>query len=105
MHYINALYLKGFDARGPQFKRFTMVTGAINASSMISTVGIDDYINYIDREGYLKTAQKLARIGPEYFKKIGADYFSCIACHAPVEDTDWVYVYGYKDLKGSKNKK
>jgi len=24
---------------------------------------------------------------------------SCLACHAPVSDSDWVYVYGYPDLK------
>ena len=24
---------------------------------------------------------------------------SCISCHAPVEDTDWVYVHGYPELK------
>jgi cytochrome c len=24
---------------------------------------------------------------------------SCISCHIPAADTDWVYVYGYADLK------
>jgi len=24
---------------------------------------------------------------------------SCLSCHAPVEDSDWVYTYGYPELK------
>ena len=27
---------------------------------------------------------------------------SCIDCHVPVEESDWVYVYGYPDLKPPK---
>lgn len=27
---------------------------------------------------------------------------NCLGCHAPVKDNDWVYVYGYPDLKQSK---
>lgn len=27
---------------------------------------------------------------------------SCLDCHTPVEDSDWVYVYGYPDLKKPK---
>ena len=27
---------------------------------------------------------------------------SCLACHAPVADSDWVYSYGYPDLKQPK---
>lgn len=27
---------------------------------------------------------------------------SCISCHAPVEDSDWVYTYGYPSLKQAK---
>ena len=29
---------------------------------------------------------------------------SCINCHSPVEQSDWVYVYGYPDLKKPKKK-
>jgi hypothetical protein len=33
-------------------------------------------------------------------KNVSVDYASsCIDCHIPVEDTDWIYVYGYPDLK------
>ena len=33
-------------------------------------------------------------------KNVSVDYeTSCIECHSPVEDSDWVYVYGYPDLK------
>ena len=36
-------------------------------------------------------------------KNVSAGYdTSCLACHAPVEDSDWVYSYGYADLKGPK---
>ncbi len=36
-------------------------------------------------------------------KNVSVDYeSSCISCHTPVEDSDWVYVYGYPDLKESK---
>ena len=36
-------------------------------------------------------------------KNVSAGYdTSCLACHAPVEDSDWVYSYGYPDLKGPK---
>jgi cytochrome c len=27
---------------------------------------------------------------------------SCLSCHTPVSDSDWVYVYGYPDLKTRK---
>lgn len=27
---------------------------------------------------------------------------SCIACHTPVKDSDWVYVYGYPNLQKPK---
>jgi hypothetical protein len=27
---------------------------------------------------------------------------SCLSCHAPVEDSDWVYTYGYPDLRNPK---
>ena len=27
---------------------------------------------------------------------------SCISCHTPVAENDWVYVYGYPDLKQPK---
>jgi hypothetical protein len=27
---------------------------------------------------------------------------SCLSCHVPVEDTDWIYTYGYPDLKQPK---
>ena len=27
---------------------------------------------------------------------------SCLSCHAPAEDTDWVYTYGYPDLRNPK---
>ena len=33
-------------------------------------------------------------------KNVSVDYeTSCIDCHAPVEDRDWIFVYGYPDLK------
>jgi len=33
-------------------------------------------------------------------KNVSAGYdTSCLSCHAPVEDTDWVYTYGYPSLK------
>ncbi len=33
-------------------------------------------------------------------KNVSAGYdTSCLSCHAPVEDTDWVYTYGYPELK------
>ena len=33
-------------------------------------------------------------------KNVSVDYeTSCIDCHAPVEDSDWVFVYGYPNLK------
>jgi hypothetical protein len=33
-------------------------------------------------------------------KNVSAGYdSSCISCHVPVEDTDWVYTYGYPTLK------
>jgi hypothetical protein len=33
-------------------------------------------------------------------KNVSAGYdTSCIDCHVPVEESDWVYVYGYSDLK------
>jgi len=33
-------------------------------------------------------------------KNVSAGYeTSCIDCHVPVEESDWVYVYGYPDLK------
>jgi hypothetical protein len=36
-------------------------------------------------------------------KNVSVDYASsCIDCHTPVEDTDWIYVYGYPDLKQPK---
>ncbi len=36
-------------------------------------------------------------------KNVSAGYdTSCIACHTPVADSDWVYAYGYPDLKRSK---
>jgi hypothetical protein len=36
-------------------------------------------------------------------KNVSAGYdSSCLACHVPVEDTDWVYTYGYPDLKQPK---
>jgi hypothetical protein len=35
-------------------------------------------------------------------KNVSAGYeTSCLDCHAPVEDSDWVYTYGYPDLKQS----
>ena len=38
-------------------------------------------------------------------KNVSAGYdTSCIACHAPVADNDWVYTYGYSDLKQPKKK-
>jgi hypothetical protein len=36
-------------------------------------------------------------------KNVSAGYdTSCIACHTPVEDSDWVYVYGYPQLRNSR---
>jgi hypothetical protein len=36
-------------------------------------------------------------------KNISAGYdSSCLSCHVPVEDADWVYTYGYPDLKQPK---
>ena len=36
-------------------------------------------------------------------KNVSAGYdTSCLGCHSPVEDTDWVYTYGYPDLKQRK---
>ena len=36
-------------------------------------------------------------------KNVSVDYeTSCISCHTPVEDSDWVYAYGYPDLKKPK---
>ncbi len=36
-------------------------------------------------------------------KNVSVDYeTSCISCHTPVEKNDWVYVYGYSDLKKPK---
>jgi hypothetical protein len=36
-------------------------------------------------------------------KNVSAGYdSSCISCHVPVEDTDWVYTYGYPTLKPPK---
>ena len=33
-------------------------------------------------------------------KNISTGYdLSCITCHTPVEESDWVYTYGYPDLK------
>lgn len=33
-------------------------------------------------------------------KNVSAGYdTSCLACHTPVEDRDWVYTYGYPELK------
>ena len=33
-------------------------------------------------------------------KNVSAGYdTSCLACHVPAEDSDWVYTYGYPDLK------
>lgn len=38
-------------------------------------------------------------------KNVSAGYdSSCISCHTPVEDTDWVYTYGYPGLKKIKQK-
>ena len=36
-------------------------------------------------------------------KNVSAGYdTSCLACHVPAEKNDWVYVYGYPDLKNPK---
>jgi len=36
-------------------------------------------------------------------KNVSAGYdTSCLACHVPVADSDWVYTYGYPDLKQQK---
>lgn len=36
-------------------------------------------------------------------KNVSVDHeTSCLDCHTPVEDSDWVYVYGYPDLKPPK---
>ena len=36
-------------------------------------------------------------------KNVSAGYdTSCISCHAPAEDTDWVYTYGYPELRTPK---
>ena len=36
-------------------------------------------------------------------KNASVDYeTTCISCHTPVKDTDWVYVYGYPDLQKHK---
>jgi hypothetical protein len=38
-------------------------------------------------------------------KNVSVDYeSSCISCHTPVEESDWVYRYGYPDLKGPEKK-
>ena len=34
-------------------------------------------------------------------RNVSAGYdTSCLGCHSPVEDTDWVYTYGYPELTG-----
>lgn len=36
-------------------------------------------------------------------KNVSAGYdTSCLGCHVPAEDSDWVYTYGYPDLKKPK---
>jgi hypothetical protein len=38
-------------------------------------------------------------------KNVSVDYeTSCISCHTPVEENDWVYLYGYPDLKEPEKK-